>query len=636
MIHHHPFRYCLYFLLLCSTMSCSDSDDVIDTPDPPAQFTLENLDAPSHYPGIAVFTADMSKNKFTELNAEWAVRKSTTINTSTSIQRNGFNSVLKINFDGFKAATDYVEFVVAIFGRLMDRMAVPDVFLKEANGISFRAVSYDVPVKLEVEALDIAGKVISTQEFMVSQSEMSTFNFTFDAKNLHHLVFKIDGSEQDLNEFTKGAIAIDDIYLTNIETTAFVPPNDNAAFLQWLKECSLRYFLWQYRDIDSEKGIVLEHYSDLNKVSLSGIGYAYAAFILAGQDGMITEQEAKQKIRAMLKWQQAQNWFNGSEGRYGFPLHYYHKNGTGLWPDSDASVSTIDWAICAAGIRVVRQKYASDSEIVAICNELLDRPQWQEVVNKNVNNTHGFGRIVKGIKATTGVANDQVWADAFSEETEIIYLEALASGKVDDLDLDRIYRAKKNGFYISWFGSGFTYNWLQLWTGPKEPYLSNSVAAYQYDASTCNTTFGKPLMGLTACSTLSGMDATGFIRWDRYIGNQGSSVSGAKTSEVIQTSPAPYGAALALPFQYDAAVSALREYVKIGYYHPLLGLPDNVRLNNLPSGLNSAVPHWDPFDINIGPIAMAIEQTQNNTLGKLYLQDEKIGESLLLLIGSFE
>ena len=77
-----------------------------------------------------------------------------------------------------------------------------------------------------------------------------------------------------------------------------------------------------------------------------------------------------------------------------------------------------------------------------------------------------------------------MWADAFSEETEIIYLEALASGKVDDLDLDRIYRSKKNGFYISWYGSGFTYNWLQLWTGPKEPYLSNSVSAYQYDAST--------------------------------------------------------------------------------------------------------------------------------------------------------
>ena len=111
-------------------------------------------------------------------------------------------------------------------------------------------------------------------------------------------------------------------------------------------------------------------------------------------------------------------------------------------------------------------------------------------------------------------------------------------------------------------------------------------------------------MGLTACSTLSGMDVSGFVKWDKYIGNQGSSVSGAKTSEVIQTSPAPYGAALALPFQYDAAISALREYVKIGYYHPLLGLPDNVRLNNFPSGLDSAVPHWDPFEINIGTIDM--------------------------------
>jgi hypothetical protein len=635
MIKNRHFKYHIFFVFLFITMSCGDSDDVIETPDPPANFTLENLAAPAHYPGIAVFTADMSKSRFTELNGEWTVRKSTTINTSTSIQRNGYNSVLKINFDGFKAATDYVEFVVAVFGRLTNRMAVPDEFLKGVNGISFRAVSYDVPVKLEVEALDIVGKIISTQEFIVSQSEMSTFNFKFDVQKLHHLVFKINGSDQDLNEFTNGAISIDDIYLANNSTIPFTPPNDNTQFLQWLKECSLRYFLWQYRSVNGDKGVVLENYSDLHKVSLSGIGYAYAAFILASQEGMITPEEAKQKIRSILRWQQAQDWFNGTEGKFGFPLHYYHSNGTGLWADSDAAVSTIDWAMCAAGIRVVRQNYATDAEIVALCNELLDRPQWQEVINKNVNNNHGFGRIIKGINATTGKPNDQVWADAFSEEAEIIYLEALASGKVDNLDLDRIYRAKKNGFYISWFGSGFTYNWLQLWTGTKEPYLSNSVAAYQYDGSTCQSAFGKPLMGLTACSTLSGMDATGFIRWDRYIGNQGSSVSGAKTSEVIQTSPAPYGAALALPFQYDAAISALREYVKIGYYHPLLGLPDNVRLNNFPSGLNSAVPHWDPFDINIGPIAMAIEQTQNNTLGKLYLQDEKIEKSLVLLVGSF-
>ena len=82
-------------------------------------------------------------------------------------------------------------------------------------------------------------------------------------------------------------------------------------------------------------------------------------------------------------------------------------------------------------------------------------------------------------------------------------MEALASGKVNNLDLDRIYREQKDGYNVSWFGSGFTYNWLQLWTGAIEPYKSNSIAAYQNDAGTCKSKFGMHIMGFTACGTIS-------------------------------------------------------------------------------------------------------------------------------------
>jgi hypothetical protein len=629
------FKSYLFCALMVSAISCSKDKVDSSPPTRPVGFNLEHLAAPSHYPGIPVFTADMSKNKSTELNSEWVVRQRSSITTSSAILRNGFNSLLKINFDGFSVSNDYVEFVVAISGKLTNRAEVPAELLSNVNGISFRAVSYDVPVELSVQAIDINDVVISTQKFTVRQDAMKQFNFAFNAQNLHHLSFKINGNEQISSGFKKGALAIDDIYLTNNNTSAFTPPVDDTAFLKWLKESSLRYFLWQYRTIDGNRSIVLESYEDDNKVSLSGIGYSYAAFILAAQEGMITESSAKQKITAILKWQQAQNWNNGSEGKFGFPLHYYNANGTGKYPSDAAAISTIDWAICAAGIRVVRQKYISDPAIVSICDALLDRPQWQEVIANNPSNTYELGRIVKGLKATTGEKSSGVWADAFSEETELIYLEALASGKVNNLDLTRIFRQKKQGFYVSWFGCGFTYNWLQLWTGPQEPYYSNSVLAYQQEAITANSRFGKPLMGLTACATLSGVDSNGFINWNQYISNQGSSVSGATTAEVIQISPAPYGAALALPFQKSLAISALREYVKLGFYHPLLGLPDNVRVNNLPSGLNVAVPNWNPFDINIGPMAMGIEQIQQNTISNLYLNDNQISTNLTKLKGSF-
>jgi hypothetical protein len=599
------------------------------------------IDVVNHifYPGIPVYTATMGKYGYTELNSAWKIGKSPSVSASSRILRTGYDSQLKISFDNFSVASDYVEWVVAIFGSLTNRVAVPNELLANVKGISFRAKSYDVPVELSVQALDIYGNVLSTEKFAVIKDEMKSYNFVFNTLNFHHLSFKIKRDEQNDANFITGAITIDDVYLTNNDIKSFQPPADDVAFLKWIKESSLRYFLWQYRvvGINGTQGTVLEHYEDDNKVSLSGIGYAYSAFILAAHQGMISESTAKQRISSILKWQQAQNWFNGSQGKFGFPLHYYNVNGTGKFANNPSSVSTIDWAMCAAGIRVVRQKYNSDSEIVAICDELLGRPQWNEVIANDSNNTHELGRIIKGLNASTGVKSAGVWADAYSEETELIYLETLASGKVNTLNLTRIYRQKKDGQFVSWFGCGFTYNWLQLWTGVQEPYQSTSILAYQKDAITSNAKFGLPLMGLTACTTLNlsaPMDSNGFIKWDSYISNQGSSVSGAPSSEVSQINPAPYGAALALPFQRASSITALREFVKQGFYHPLLGLPDSVRINELPAGIEKPIPNWNPFDINIGPIALAIEQTQQNTIGILYLRDNQITTNLTKLKSS--
>jgi hypothetical protein len=112
-------------------------------------------------------------------------------------------------------------------------------------------------------------------------------------------------------------------------------------------------------------------------------------------------------------------------------------------------------------------------------------------------------------------------------------------------------------------------------------------------------------------------------------------VSGANTAEVIQISPATYGAVLALPFQPSDAIQALREYTKLGYYHPLLGLPDNIRINDLPQNLDVPAPNWNTYDINIGPIAMAIDQYQQNIISNYYMSDSAIVQSLESLIQSF-
>jgi hypothetical protein len=634
-------------VLIFITTSCSNADvvddiipvgsvddDVTDEPNN-GPYVLPNFSSPVHYPGIAIYTADMGKNRSTEINSEWVIRNSQYTSISSEILRSGYNSLHKISFDGFNSASDYLEFVVALHGKLVNRVPVPEEFLQNLSGISFRAISYQVPVNVTLEAFRIDGTIIKSESFKITPDQMKSYNMTIADQELHHISFKVLGQNQDLSTFKEGAIGIDDIYLNNGSTLSFQPPVDDTQLIEWLKKSSINYFLWNYRDLGNGRGVVLEASDETSRVSLSGIGYAYAVYILAENENMITSQLARERVLSMLKWQQGQNWFNGSGGVYGFPLHYYNVDGSGLYQSDAAAVSTIDWAICAAGLRTVKQKFSADAEIVDICNELLNRPMWEESIHTNTNDSYRLGRISKGLNAINGAKNGQVWADAFSEETEIIYLEALASGKVNNLDLDRIYREQKDGYYVSWFGAGFTYNWLQLWTGAIEPYKSNSIAAFQSDAATCNSKFGIPIMGLTACGTMSNVSNNGFINWDKYIGNQGAFVSGANTAEVIQISPATYGAVLALPFQPSDAIQALREYTKLGYYHPLLGLPDNIRINDLPQNLDVPAPNWNTYDINIGPIAMAIDQYQQNIISNYYMSDSAIVQSLESLIQSF-
>jgi len=113
---------------------------------PKETFELVNLTEPSHYLGIAIYTADMAKNQSTEVNSEWVIRKSASVKTTSEILRKGYNAMQKITIERFINATDYMEFVVAIQGKLVNKVPVPDDFLKDLTGISFRAVSFNTPI----------------------------------------------------------------------------------------------------------------------------------------------------------------------------------------------------------------------------------------------------------------------------------------------------------------------------------------------------------------------------------------------------------------------------------------------------------------------------------------------------------
>lgn len=615
--------YCILTFILVSLTGILQGcqDDMNDLP--VNDYEIPFLSKPVVCPGIPLLTCDMAKYRSTEMNSEYVARSSASVTTSMQIERNGYNAVLCLDYEGMDTSDEYVEFLVSVFDKIPDDHVVPQEFTDQVIGVSFKAVSPEAGVELTLEVLDTENNSVSSGKFLITKDSMHTYKLEFEEDNVKQLLFRLHGDDQSAEVPDSKRLIIDDVYLLSNIYEKFTPPADDTEFLTWLKECSIRYFRWNYREVSTDMGIVLESASDNSKVSLSGLGYALANFILAEMDGVLSAGEAESKVLSILKWLEVQNWFDGSNGWHGFPKHYFNKEGS--YYSSD--ISTIDWAMCAAGIRVARQHYSENPELVSIATALLDRAEWDLALGLD-------GRIAMGFNESDGSMNSYRWALAFSEETELVYLEALASGKVDHAILANIIREKEEGFYPSWFGCGFTYNWLQLWTGPMEPYLSNSIAAYSADAETSAEKFGLEIFGLTACATIQDVSDNGFINWGRYISNQGSNISGASGTEVIQISPAPYGAALALPFIPDKAIEALRAYVDIGYYHPLLGLPDNIRLSNLPSGLSPS-PNWNAFDINTGPVALAIEQYAENRIAALYLNDTAIQAKLTLLTASF-
>lgn len=600
-------------VLLGTILACASEELIKNNPASKSIAIVSEVDSAVFNLGIPLYTSDQGKEFWSEFNSELRPFRTEEARSLFYRRFHQGNAYLECLSDGGEGNFGVR---ISLFKTVFDQKPLPETVAKRVTGLRFNAVGSARQI-ITVKVLDVSGQNLVEKTFQLEPMRMKSYSLDFESSGAKEVTFFTSSGESDSTWF-----GLDDVYLKTDDAERFYPPSSDADFLAWLKKSSYNFFDWNYVPITPNKGVVLES-STSDIVSLSGIGYAYPIFIIAAQEEYISADEAKSRIKAMLQWQVDQNWFDGTSGWHGFPNHYFKSDGSFYQSD----VSTIDWAICAAGIRTVKQHYKDDSEIVLLADELLARPDWS-VALANAN------KIVMGFDKRDGQRNDYRWGLAFSEETELVYLEAVASGDLSSNIFEGIFREKKNGFYPSWFGAGFTYNWLQLWTGPIEPYKSNATAAFDVDATTSLSAFGRPLMGLTACATVKDFRANGFQSWQRYISNQGGSVHGAGLGEVIQISPAPYGAALALPFNFNKAITALREFTKMGYYHEYLGLPDNVRLKELPNGISSS-PNWDSFDINIGPIILAIEQIERNGIAKLYLADPAVMTSLNDLKKSF-
>ena len=612
----------MFFINSCSNNNFDENSnpDIIIS-----DYKMPYMDSQNHESGIALYTASMALKGRTEMGTEYILHNAKGTGISQQIVRNGFNTALRVDFTNLNDNDDFGQVLMSGFTSVRDSRPLPLELVEQIKGVKFKVVAISQPLKLSVSAHRIGGSVIETKTFKVSQKEQQEYSLDFDASAFKYVSFRINYINQDLSydNSIETAIILDDVYFLNGSDDIFTPPIDDKAFLKWLQHAAIRFFIWNYYDFGDGRGAIWGSNVWYNTVSSSGMAFGMAAYILAVDEGMMTPEESRRRILSLLKYLQNQNWYNGEHGWKGFADHWWHIDGT----KNPAGGSTVDWAICAAGLRVVNQYYKDDPEIGIIVNELLNRPIWKDVFDSK-------GHIAMGYDQATGQINPWRWGPSFTEEADLTFLEARNSKQMDKSIFKSIVRQKLFGYYPGWWSTGFEFNWMQMWTGPVEPYKTNSIIAYGYDAKTCQRAFGRPIMGLTAVGIPVSIDNNGFTE-HRYFGDQGH-LPNRSNGDHKTIAPAPYGAASALAFVPNQALTGLKEYTKLGFYHPLMGFPGSVRLSSLGNGSPNIIPNWGIADLEAGPLMIGIDQYFENIIGTYYSNDPYVKISLKELRDSFK
>lgn len=649
----------------------------------------DNLQAFTKRDGYPLLTFDMATRGRTEMASKYNIE---VINNkegsyNTSLYQNveiapNLNSYFTLNVHNLKknplnTGVKKVSFEISTFGNVSSKpneTASNDFNRDEAVFKDFRRISFNVKsnnpnrvVNIHVEGLNEKGNKIRGAEadiaihpewrrYQLSVDSLLPKTFENAIKTIHLSLiadnslpggvgyFSGKGTISDI-ELTTGvdlSLSFDDFYIEpDVSPTI---PVDDEEFMTWVKKSALRYVTTHSRQIGIGNGdtgsFIQEATNEPTKISISGLGMSIAGYILAAEEDiqLISADLAKLRVRQTLIL--LKKIVENTDSKFhGFPFHYYKANLDPFYPKTeDNEVSTIDWAICAFGVRLAAAKYGdSDLGIKLLAHDILytNGPDWSKVI-------HESGRISFGIKNDGNLMNSQ-WGLSFSEETDLVHVEAIASQKLTEDQISEILNNYKRDFsteskmYPSWFGAGFTYNWLQLWTGELEIYKENSIAAFCHDSETSREEFDFNAMGLTAGTLASKVFKDGFIEWTAYFSNLGSDAYGTEDiSQVKQLGIMPYGAALAYPFLPEKSVEALREYVKLGLYSPLRGFPESISIKQFPEEFNNKwFTNWEHYDINQLSMAMAIDMKQRSTIPVLMNQDSLFKQAVDKVFSDF-
>jgi len=626
---------------------------MIETHENLSEVTTINENSMPHFAGIPLITSNQAQKNKTELNSDYKFYKRTfsnevEVSEKLSIRQENNNPYLKLDLNIEQGTSTEFDLRVSTYKKLPPEV-IPqnqkqfyhfpnDIALKNFKGVRFRAkLLKGKNISIRASGKNIDGELVFQKTFVLTNQWQDFHAFKSETVNsysasVRKLEFTFYGDES-------AEVALDDVFIDNGVSEKWFPNTDDDKMISWLKNTVHRFLIWNtyQKPNNSDQLFLSESTSDFDKVTISGQGMAIAGYILV--EKLLPSNDAnklhiKNTVKKLLKWID-----NIELGDHNFPYHFYDSNGKSKYTKAEGGlISTIDWAICALGVRVAKQHYINDSEIVTLADRILGRPDWKAMINGN-------GRIAHEVDSKGNLNNE--WGLSFSEETDIVIAEAIASGKLSQAQINTListYERKiKSGFIPSHFGAGFTYNWLQLWTDKQEPLEKNSKNAFCHDLNSNNSAFifNLPVIGLTAGTIISKSFDDGFLEWNKYVSNQGPIFEHGTQfqGEVIQQAIMPYGTGLAYPFLKEEAIESFREIFKLGNFHPLLGIPESISIkqNEHQRKLGSKYfSNWNQFDINMLSMFMALHMNDDNYLiSELLLKDLSFKHAVKKVLDSY-
>lgn len=401
-----------------------------------------------------------------------------------------------------------------------------------------QTVSFDLTRKeLEFLGRDLK-PVIEPGDFVVYAGTSSDSNLQTTFKVVEKLSPASSAVVNDPNE------VIDPPPTAPVPTAAVSKEDD--AFLDDLERRTFQYF-WDHSD--PRTGLTLDRTSTdgtppapgtshYNVATIAATGFALTGYCIGADRGWITKDQAKERTRNTLDF-----FANKQENKNGWFYHFVdQKTGERRWK---TELSSIDSALLFGGVMSVRKCFADDKQIVALADKIMDRVDYQWMLNGDRN------LLSHGWRPETGwIANR--WND-YSEQT-MLYLLAIGA-KQKAIPAESWYSLERNwqeygGYrYIAAVSPLFIHQFSHAWVDfrakreqrpPYVDYFDNSVKATraqrQFFVDVLSKDFpkyGPNLWGLTASDY-----EKGYVAWGappRHPAIDGSIVPAAAAGSLMFT-----------------------------------------------------------------------------------------------------